>query len=148
MSAVIVLYVISLLVSLAFRNELVREAERSLAQQDNATGITAETAATIGLVFTGLITLLIGVAFAVLARFVLRGRGWARITTAILAGVLALFALVGVVSSLLQDSDGGSTAFRALALVLNLLSTLCLIGIPVLLFLRPSNDYFAPRPFS
>ncbi|WP_157646936.1 hypothetical protein [Actinomycetospora chiangmaiensis] len=70
------------------------------------------------------------------------GANWARITTAILAGIGILFSLGGAVTSLVAPVP---VAAGGVPSVLQLVTAVLLVGYLVLLFRKPSSEYFAAR---
>ena len=116
-----------------FMQDQVREeVERQLDRQGNPSGLDPDTFVTIGLV-AGAVGATIGaglwILHAVSAR---RGRSWARISGTVLFAVSVLFFLVG----LTQPAPGLSRG-------MGLLQQLVGLGAVVLLWLRPSSDFFA-----
>ncbi|GAA4844396.1 hypothetical protein GCM10023201_39300 [Actinomycetospora corticicola] len=108
--------------------------QQAMANIGSATTI----ASVVGLV----VTVVVAAVFLWFGLRVRAGANWARITTAILAGVGILFSLGGAVTSLVAPVP---VAAGGVPSVLQLVTAVLLVGYLVLLFRKPSSEYFASR---
>jgi hypothetical protein len=139
-----VITLLSFLLLLANQDEVISAAVRQ-ADESDSSGQNVESFVKFSVYAVGGCSLLMAAVVAVFAMLVLRGKNWARITTAILAGLFAVLGLFGVISSAVQPMEGVAGWYTACSLILTTASTLCLGASAVMLLLPATNDWFSKR---
>ncbi|WP_246854144.1 hypothetical protein [Naasia sp. SYSU D00057] len=131
----------------ALRAQALEDAQRQLEQQGQEDVLPPGTIETIadsafGVgIATGVIGILLYVLFAI---FVRRGANWARIVMTVLAGLSILGTLFAIASLALPSVTGASGAAEPApgSELIGILQCLCLVAATVLIWLRPSNEWF------
>lgn len=105
--------VIVMISAFAVTNDAVREAIDNALDQEGVTGVTARTL-TLGIIATGLITVVVGVVRAIIARSLGRGKNWARV----LLTVLGVLNLISAVLALFGENWAASAVTIAIEVII------------------------------